>query len=178
MAMTRKTRKIITSYLIVAGILVAFSAVMVVVVALVPLGEGVQLGKLAPDFAVPGLTGGTLALSDYRGRPVVVNFFASWCAPCWTELPDFDQAADKYRESGLVVIGVGVQDSKLSIQRMVNGLGLRFPVGLDPSGELGKQYQIPGLPVTVFVDRRGVVRKYWTGPIYWSALEKSIGAIL
>jgi peroxiredoxin len=62
------------------------------------------VGQPATDFAVPRLSGGTLALSDHRGRPVAVNFLATWCGPCWRELPDFDDAADKYRDRGLVVV--------------------------------------------------------------------------
>lgn len=140
---------------------------------------GAQVGKPAPEFAVPGLSGGTVALSAYRGRPVVINFLATWCGPCWRELPDFEEAAEEYQDRGLVVVGVDVRDSTEAIRRMVSNLGLAFPIGLDPTGEVAiERYRIPGLPVTVFVDRRGVVRKYWTGPIDRASLDRFIAMIL
>lgn len=109
----------------------------------------------------------------------MLNFFASWCGPCWRELPDFDDAAEKYHDRGVVVLGVGVKDSKDSIRRMVENLALTFPVGLDPAAEVAvERYRVPGLPVTVFVDRRGVVTKVWPGPVDRSSLDRLILEIL
>jgi peroxiredoxin len=144
----------------------------------VPRG-GARVGGPAPDFAVPGLAGGTLALAKYRGRPVVINFLATWCGPCWRELPDFDEAAEKYQDRGLVVVGLAVKDSRDSVQRLVSNLGLTFPIGLDPAGAIAvERYRITGMPVTVFVDRQGVIRKYWTGPIDPDSLNRFIAQIL
>lgn len=166
-------------YLTIGGLFVLFGAVIAAYLAQAPPAGGAQIGRPAPEFAVSGLSGGSLALSDYRGRPVVINFFASWCGPCWREMPDLDDAADTYRDRGLVVVGVGVQDSTEAISRMANHLGLTFPIGLDPSGKVAAdQYRIRGLPVTVFVDRQGVVRKIWTGPIDRASLERAIEGIL
>ena len=106
---TMRRRK--TRYLTLGALLLIFGVVIAAYFAQAPRA-GAQVGKPAPDFAVPGLSGGTLALANFAGRPVVINFFASWCAPCWRELPDFDDAADKYHERGLAVLGVGVKDSK------------------------------------------------------------------
>jgi len=172
-------RRRTTRYLTLGGLLLIFGAVLAAFFVLVPSGGAALVGKPAPDFAVPGLSGGTLALSAYRGRPVVINFFATWCGPCWRELPDFDDAADKYQERGLVVLGVGIKDSKDAIQRMVKLLGLTFPIGLDPAAEVAvERYRILGLPVTVFVNRQGVVRKIWAGPIDRSSLDQLIAEIL
>lgn len=165
-------------YLTLGGLFLIFGAVIAAYFAQAPQA-GAQVGKPAPDFSVQGLSGGTVALSDYPGRPIVINFFACWCAPCWRELPDFDDAAEKYHERGVVVLGVGVKDSKDSIRRMVENLGLSFPVGLDPTAEVAvERYRIPGLPVTVFLDRQGVVRKIWPGPIDRSSLDRLIDEIL
>jgi len=140
---------------------------------------GARVGQAAPDFTVPGLAGGTVALADYRGRPVVINFLATWCGPCWRELLDFDEAAEKYQDRGLVVVGVAVRDSKDAVQRLASNLGLTFPIGLDPAGAIAvERYRIFGMPTTIFVDRRGLVRKYWTGPIDADSLNRFIAQIL
>lgn len=176
--MRRATGRKIRSLTIAGLVLLLFGGAIAVFIGTVPR-TGTQVGQPAPDFAVAGLSGGTVALADYRGRPVVINFLATWCGPCWRELPDFDDAADKYQDRGLVIVGVAVRDSQDAIQRMVSNLGLTFPIGLDPTGEVAiERYRIAGLPVTVFVDRRGVVRKYWTGPIDRQSLDEFIAAIL
>jgi len=173
-----KKRRRRARYLFIGLVLLVFGGAVAALLA-TAVRAGVQVGKAAPEFAVPDLSGGTVALADYRGRPVVINFLATWCGPCWRELPDFDDAADKYQDRGLVVLGVAVRDSRDSIQRLVNLLGLTFPIGLDPAGAVAiERYRIPGLPVTVFVDRQGVVRKYWTGPIDADSLNRFIAQIL
>jgi peroxiredoxin len=139
----------------------------------------IQLGKPAPDFTVVGLSGARLTLSEYRGSPVIVNFFASWCRACRGELPDLKDTADRYRDRGLRLLGVAVRDSDDSVSHMVENLGLSFPVGLDPSGEVAVgRYRVQGLPMTVFVDRQGVVRKIWVGPIGGSSLDRLVAEIL
>lgn len=168
-----------TRYLTIGGLLLVFGAVIAVYFAQAPAPGGAQAGRPAPDFAVPGVSGGTLALSEYRGRPVVINFLATWCGPCWRELPDFDDAADKYQDRGVIVVGVAVRDSRDAVERMVKQLGLTFPIGLDPAGEVAiERYRIPGLPVTVFVDRQGVIRRVWTGPIDRESLDRAIAGML
>lgn len=151
---------------------------LVALVRSVPL-EGARVGRPAPEFAVPGLGGGTVTLAAYRGRPVVINFLATWCGPCWRELPAFDDAAWKHQGRGLAVLGIAVRDSREAVQQMVSTLGLSFPIGLDPTGTVAvERYRITGMPVTVFVDRHGVVRRSWTGPLDAGSLDRFIAEIL
>ncbi len=173
----RTRRRVIRAVGIGVVLLVVGGAGIALLRTLPPAGA--RVGQAAPDFAVPGLAGGTVALADYRGRPVVINFLATWCGPCWRELPDFDEAAEKYQDRGLVVVGVAVRDSRDSVQRLASNLGLAFPIGLDPGGAVAvERYRITGMPVTVFVDRHGVIRKYWNGPIDAESLDRFIGQIL
>ncbi len=130
-----------------------------------------QQGALAPDFLLEKLDGGDLRLSDYRGQPLVVNFWATWCAPCRREIPQFVSAYDRLRDQGLVVIGVNLQESKSIIQNYADDFGMKFPIAIDHNGEVAKRYRLLGLPMTFFIDRQGVVRSVFAGPF----LEQSQG---
>ncbi|MBI2912417.1 MAG: TlpA family protein disulfide reductase [Chloroflexi bacterium] len=141
--------------------------------ALVAAGADVspKEGALAPDFLLERLDGGDLRLSDYRGQPLVVNFWATWCAPCRREIPQFVSAYDRFRDQGLVIIGVNLQESKSIVQNYADDFGMKFPIAIDRSGEVAKRYRLLGLPMTFFIDRQGVVRSVFAGPF----LEESRG---
>ena len=128
------------------------------------LDVGAKEGNLAPDFLLEDLDGGDLRLSDLRGKPVVVNFWASWCRPCRKEIPQFVEAYDRFRDDGLVVVGVNMQEGKSIARQYADDYGMDFPIAIDVDGEVGDEYRLLGLPVTYFVDRRGVIRSVFTGP--------------
>jgi peroxiredoxin len=121
-------------------------------------------GSLAPDFLLESLDGAELRLSDLRGQPVALNFWATWCAPCRKEIPQFVNAYARFRDQGLVIVGVNMEEGKSIAQRYVDDYGMEFPVVIDVDGEVGDAYRLLGLPVTVFIDRNGVVTSVYTGP--------------
>jgi cytochrome c biogenesis protein CcmG, thiol:disulfide interchange protein DsbE len=121
-------------------------------------------GALAPDFLLERLDGGELRLSDLRGQPVVLNFWATWCAPCRQEIPQFVDAYERYRDQGLVVVGVNMQEGKSIVRPYAEDFGMEFPIAIDVDGEVGDAYRLLGLPVTYFIDHEGVVRSVFTGP--------------
>ena len=121
-------------------------------------------GALAPDFLLGRLDGGELRLSDLRGQPVVLNFWATWCAPCRKEIPQFVDASERFREQGLVVVGVNLQEGKSIVRPYADDFGMDFPIVIDVDGEVGDAYRLLGLPVTYFIDRDGIVRSVFTGP--------------
>ncbi len=135
-------------------------------------------GHPAPDFALKTLDGKTIRLSEYRGKPVLVNFWATWCGPCRAEFPDFQKAwtdnADK-----LVIIGVNntTTDDKTQIPAFLDEYGITFPVVLDESGDTAKAYNILGLPTSVFVDRNGTVNEVFTGPLNKAYIEAKLGEL-
>lgn len=140
---------------------------------------GAQVGEPAPDFTVERLGGGTLALSDYRGRPVVIHFFASWWGSFWLEADDIDDAAARYQDRGLAVLGVAVRDSPEAMGQMAKRLSLAFPIGLDPQSKVAvDQYRVRGIPTTVFVDREGLVREIWVGALDRVSLDRLLAEIL
>jgi peroxiredoxin len=134
--------------------------------ALVPAGAKVaaEVGALAPDFLLEQLEGDDLRLSDFRGRPVVLNFWATWCDPCRKEMPQFVRAYDEYKDEGLVIIGLNLQEGKSIAQRFADDYGMDFPIVIDRDGEMRDRYRALGIPSTYFIDRDGVIRSIYTGP--------------
>lgn len=121
-------------------------------------------GSLAPDFLLETLEGDEIRLSDLRGKGVIVNMWATWCPPCRREMPQFVAAYDRYREQGLEIVAVNVQESESVIRPFVDDFGVDFPVALDRSGDVSEEYRVIGLPTTYFIDREGVVRDAFEGP--------------
>lgn len=134
--------------------------------ALAPAGAEVapEEGALAPDFLLETLEGSELRLSDLRGSAVVLNFWASWCSPCRREIPQFVAAYDRYREEGLVVVAVNLQESRSISGRFARDFDMEFPIAIDRDGEVADAYRLLGLPTTYFIDREGVVRSVFRGP--------------
>jgi cytochrome c biogenesis protein CcmG/thiol:disulfide interchange protein DsbE len=117
-----------------------------------------QVGKLAPDFELPTLDGGTVKLSDYRGKPVVLNFWASWCTPCRSEFPLLRKTlADHHGD--FVLLGVNTKDPIKSDGRdFAARQHARWPSGFDQDAVVARGYGVDPLPQTFFIDRDGIIR--------------------
>lgn len=121
-------------------------------------------GALAPDFLLEQLEGADVRLSDFRGKAVVLNFWATWCGPCRKEMPQFVRAYDAYANEGLEIVAVNLQEGKSISQGFVDDYGVDFTVLVDRDAEVGDRYRVDGLPTTFFIDRNGVVRSLYLGP--------------
>lgn len=121
--------------------------------------------RSAPEFALRLYTGGEIRIGDLRGKPVVVNFWASWCPPCRQEAPLLERMAKEYRERGVVFVGVNVWDNDEDARRFLQEFGVSFPTGPDPRGQISIDYGVTGLPETFFIDRQGQVTHKWLGPV-------------
>ena len=115
-------------------------------------------GALAPDFTLRTLDGPNLRLQEQRGRVVLVNFWATWCAPCRQEMPHLSKLYDKYGSSGFVLLGVNVDDDTKNAVELATKLGLKFPVSLDSDKKVSRLYDLSAMPSTVLIDREGKVR--------------------
>ncbi len=137
-----------------------------------------RIGTAAPDFTLTSTTGKKVTLSALRGDPVVIVFFASWCHPCEEELPVLQQFA-RDDATHLRVIGVNFEDLPSDTANFVRQLGVTFPALVeDPSGPVADRYGILGIPQTVFVDARGIVRGRVYGQTSRHALQPAIADLL
>ena len=137
-----------------AATLLALSAGVATSVA----AAAIQPAAMAPDFTLRSVGGPNLRLQEQRGRVVLVNFWATWCAPCRQEMPHLNKLHDKYRASGLVLLGVNIDDDARTATDLAAKLGLRFPVLLDTDKTVSRLYEMGAMPSTVVIDREGRVR--------------------
>ena len=144
-----------------------------------PSGEesGLEIGQAAPDFEMEMLEGGTAKLSDYRGQPVIINFWATWCPPCRAEMPDFEKL---HNEEDAVILAVNLTDSESSrvdVSNFVDELGLTLPVLLDEEGSVEDSYQLSAYPTSYMVDSEGVTQYVVRGAINYETMYREYMAL-
>ena len=122
------------------------------------LDSGPEIGKTAPDFTLKGLDGQEVSLSDFRGEPVLLNFWASWCGPCRLEMPFLQEIYEKWSGKGLVLLAVNLQENQGTVEDFIDDAGYTFPVLLAPGNKVPLSYNIRGIPATFFIDADGVIR--------------------
>lgn len=116
-----------------------------------------SVGNPAPDFELENLDGETIRLSNFRGKPVAINFWATWCSPCVFELPIFQKHYIK-NKNGIEILAVNNQESTQIVKPFVEELGLTFEILLDQDADINRLYQVIGLPTTYFIDKEGIIR--------------------
>ena len=137
------------------------------------------LGRPAAAFALTTFDGRPITLESLRGRVVVVNFWASWCIPaCYDEAPSLERAWQAYRDRGVVLVGVNIQDKEEPARRFLTRFGHTFPNAPDPAGRVSVDYGVYGVPETFFIDRRGQVRFKQVGAVTDEILRRHLDVLL
>ena len=141
-----------------------------------------EVGRAGPDFLLEQPGGGTLRLSDLQGQPIVLNFWASWCAPCRAEMPDLVRAYAEYRKDGLEIVAVNLQETNDQVLKFAEEFGIEFPIAIDRDGELKDIWRlggpIDGIPTSYFLDEAGVLQDITYGPLTDEMLAERIGLLL
>lgn len=139
-----------------------------------------QIGKPAQDFEVeilegaswlPKMNGTKVRLSDLRGHPVIVNFWASWCVSCREEALHMEAFWKRYREKGVIVLGVAIQDTPETAREFAKTHGKTYPIALDTSGKTSIDYGVYGVPESFFIDEKGIIVHKEAGPVTIQLLE-------
>lgn len=161
------------------------SVAMLMFVSMTLMGKTVFAGtqftsQKAADFTLKSLSGENIKLSEQRGKVVLLNFWATWCAPCKKELPYFNRLYGKYKDVGLEVIGINIDKGGTEVRRMSEGLGLAFAVLPDPAGKISDLYRIRSMPTTYVIGKGGMIRHvHWGfGPDEPARYEKEIRTLL
>jgi peroxiredoxin len=126
----------------------------------------------APDFVIENLSGGDTGLADYKGKVLLLNFWATWCMPCRAEMPGMEALWQKYREQGFVVVGISNDEgSKKRVETFTRLLDLSFPILLDPEGEVNDLYEVSNMPTSFLIDRNGKIISRIVGSDDWMSQE-------
>lgn len=137
-----------------------------------------RLGNPAANFTLPDLAGNTVSLADFKGQPVILNFWATWCGPCEAEMPEINKAYLKHKEEGLVVLAIDLAEHPDTVKSFVDYYELAFTILLDRNKEVGKLYGARALPTTYFIDRSGTIVHTHYGQMDEEALAIGLRKIL
>jgi peroxiredoxin len=140
--------------------------------------QGINQGNQALDFTLQSLDGREVSLSSYKGSVVLVNFWATWCPPCREEIPDFEATYRHYKDEGFVVLGINAEEPQGSVQAFVTEMGMTFPVLLDKEGKVANEYRALGLPMSLLVDREGVISLRHLGYLSGDQLQEHLADLL
>ena len=167
-------------------ILLIFSAVWIILTTIQTTSRdqsilfAPQIGFLLPDFELTGIEGENHQLSGYKGKPIIINFWASWCKPCEAEMPALQKMYEKYN-SDIVFLTINNtnQDNLVDVRNFINKYQLKFPVLLDHDGSANSLFQVQALPTTFFVNSNGIIQEIIIGgPMSEVLLEIRIKKLL
>jgi peroxiredoxin len=130
---------------------------------------GIAIGVKAPDFELKTLDGKNVKLSDFKGKKVILNFWATWCPPCKAEMPEMQKFYEEDHKD-IVLLAVNI-DPQLDVQKFVDEMSITFPIPLDEDDEVNSVYQVISIPTTYFIDTKGIIREKHIGAMTYDHMK-------
>lgn len=133
-----------------------------------PAEIGIQQGNAAPDFELATLDGNTVKLSDFKGKKVILNFWATWCPPCKAEMPHMQNFYEENKDEGIEIVAVNLTNldkGRNTIETFIEDYGLTFTIPLDEDGKIGETYQTFSIPTSYILDADGIIKSKIIGPM-------------
>jgi peroxiredoxin len=137
-----------------------------------------QQGGTVTEFTLGVLDGDPIALADYEGEVIIMNFWATWCPPCRAEMPGINNFYEAYKDEGLIVLAINEEESEEQVRPFIQLNNFTFPILLDSQGRVAQQYSTRSFPTTFIIDREGVIQHVQTGVISERELEEIIVPLL
>jgi peroxiredoxin len=137
-----------------------------------------KVGDKAPAFSVKGIDGQAYKLSGLAGKPVVLNFWGTFCPPCTEEMPALQSQADKWASAGVSVIGMNLAENGVTVKSFINQYGIRFPIYMDPDDTVRKAYGVYQYPTTFFIKPDGRIYEMKIGKMDEAYIERTLAAML
>ncbi|MFZ3089207.1 MAG: TlpA disulfide reductase family protein [Nitrospirota bacterium] len=135
---------------------------------------GPNKGNPAPSFTLKDINDNDVSLSSYKGKVIIVNFWATWCKPCQEEMDDLESAYKKNNDKGLVILGVDVREEKKDVLNFLKKYKVSYPILMDFDGKVVKDYQVMGVPTSYFIDRDGIIRERIFGGMNELVIEATL----
>ncbi|MDP6126539.1 MAG: redoxin family protein [Dehalococcoidales bacterium] len=139
---------------------------------------GINIGDVAPDFTLADLEGNQVSLSDFRGKTVLVNFWATWCPPCLAEMPEIEAVYQEYKDRGVEVVGIDVREPREDVLQFVRKGGYSWVFVLDTAGKVTASYEIAALPTSLFIDTEGVIKAVNIGAMTKRQMEANLSEVM
>lgn len=154
-------------------------AILYVIVNSRDVGERkvLAVGEAAPNFTLMDLEGNARTLSDYAGKGVFLNFWGTWCEPCKKEMPAMTRQYAQFKDEGVEVLAVNIEQSTFEVKNFMRQYGLNFPVAIDTTGDVKYAYSIIQLPATILIDEHGIVTNILTGEMTEQQIAQHMASI-
>lgn len=139
---------------------------------------GILIGSKAPDFSMTSLSGQQISLKDLKGQGVLVNFWATWCYPCREEMDDLRAAYEKYKDQGVVILGIDMKEGEDLVRKFTESYKITYPILIDADGKVSDAYNVFGIPSSYFIDRDGVIRDIVLGEMNEDSINNKIEKLI
>lgn len=129
------------------------------------------VGKRAPDFTLPDMSGRNVSLASFKGRVVIINFWATWCPPCRSEMPSLNRLYKEYKSKGLVVLAVSTDRTSGAVKDYLTGNPFDFPILLDPENSISRRFRVFSIPTSFLIDKNSIIAQRYIGEENWDSPE-------